>query len=79
MHNAGVKRSGGQLARAGNILVRQRGTPVKAGLNVMIARDHTLFATADGVVTFSTLPNGRKSVSVIPVAAAADATAGGAE
>jgi len=76
----GVKRSGGQLARAGNILVRQRGTPVKAGLNVMVARDHTLFATVDGVVTFATLPNGRKAVSVIPVAAqAVAATEGAAE
>jgi large subunit ribosomal protein L27 len=61
----GVKRSGGQWVRAGNILIRQRGTAVKPGLNVGVGKDHTLFATADGVVTFDTLPNGRKTVSIV--------------
>ena len=49
---------------AGNILVRQRGTVMKAGVNVGLGKDHTLFATATGVVVFDTLPNGRKVVSV---------------
>lgn len=60
----GVKRYGGQVVRSGNILVRQRGTLVKPGENVGVGSDHTLFATADGVVTFETLPNGRKRVSI---------------
>jgi large subunit ribosomal protein L27 len=61
----GVKRYGGQVVRAGNIIVRQRGTVVKPGLNVGVGVDHTLFATADGVVKFETLPTGRKRVSVV--------------
>jgi large subunit ribosomal protein L27 len=48
----GVKRADGQFVLAGNILVRQRGTKIKAGLNVGIGRDHTLFSLADGVVKF---------------------------
>jgi large subunit ribosomal protein L27 len=63
----GVKRYAGQLVLSGNILVRQRGTRIKPGLNVGIGRDDTLFATADGEVVFETLPTGRKIVSVIPV------------
>ena len=63
----GVKRYGGQFVLAGNILVRQRGTKVKAGENVGVGRDHTLFAMADGVVEFATLPNGSKKVSISPV------------
>ena len=50
---------------------RQRGTLVKAGANVGIGKDHTLFATSDGVVTFETLPTGRKRVSVMPAQAQA--------
>ncbi|MFN7036166.1 MAG: 50S ribosomal protein L27 [Bellilinea sp.] len=65
----GVKRFAGQVVLSGNILVRQRGTRIKPGLNVGIGRDDTLFATADGVVVFETLPNGRKRVSVMPVEA----------
>ncbi|HAD06032.1 MAG: 50S ribosomal protein L27 [Bellilinea sp.] len=65
----GVKRFAGQLVLSGNILVRQRGTRIKPGLNVGVGRDDTLFATADGVVVFETLPNGRKRVSVMPVEA----------
>ena len=61
----GVKRYGGQLVRAGNILIRQRGTAVKAGENVGIGVDHTLFAKADGIVKFETLPTGRKRVSIV--------------
>ncbi len=74
----GVKRYGGQFVRAGNILIRQRGTAVKPGLNVGVGVDHTLFATADGVVKFETLPTGRKRVSIVQeaenVATPAEAT-----
>lgn len=48
----GLKRSGGQTVKAGNILVRQRGTKFKAGNNVGMGKDHTLFALVDGVMTF---------------------------
>jgi len=48
----GVKRYGGQDVLAGNILVRQRGTKIRAGENVGVGRDHTLFAKADGRVEF---------------------------
>lgn len=60
----GVKRYGGQSVLAGNILVRQRGTKIKAGANVGIGKDHTLFATANGVVRFSKNSSGRSMVSV---------------
>ncbi len=60
----GVKRYGGQSVLAGNILVRQRGTKIKAGANVGIGKDHTLFATASGVVRFSKNSSGRSMVSV---------------
>lgn len=62
----GVKKFGGERVRSGNILVRQRGTRIKPGKNVMVGKDDTLFAVADGVVKFDTLPNGRKMVSVEP-------------
>lgn len=61
----GVKRYAGQLVISGNILVRQRGTHIKAGLNVGIGKDDTLFAVADGIVKFETLPDGRKRVNVV--------------
>lgn len=62
----GVKMFGGQAAKSGNILVRQRGTKFHAGTNVMIGRDHTLFATADGVVKFEVKgPQSRKYVSIV--------------
>ncbi len=61
----GVKRFAGQNVRAGNILVRQRGTPLHPGNNVGRGRDDTLFATADGVVRFENLRR-RKVVSVYP-------------
>jgi large subunit ribosomal protein L27 len=63
----GVKRYAGEAVRSGNILVRQRGTRIKPGLNVMIGRDDTLFAVADGVVFFETITGGRKRVGVKPV------------
>ncbi|GAA0699038.1 MULTISPECIES: 50S ribosomal protein L27 [Marinobacterium] len=63
----GVKRFGGQAVAAGNILIRQRGTKFHAGTNVGLGKDHTLFATADGVVKFETKgPKNRKYVSVVP-------------
>ena len=50
----GVKRFGGQEVKAGNILVRQRGTKFRAGLNVGVGKDHTLYALVDGKVSFCT-------------------------
>ena len=64
----GVKRYGGQTVLAGNILVRQRGTQFHAGDNVGMGRDHTLFATAPGVVRFTKGRLDRSFVSVVPVA-----------
>ncbi|RUO80363.1 50S ribosomal protein L27 [Idiomarina tyrosinivorans] len=62
----GVKRFGGESVLAGNILVRQRGTRFHAGDNVGIGKDHTLFATAEGKVSFDVKgPRNRKFVSVI--------------
>jgi large subunit ribosomal protein L27 len=64
----GVKKYAGEHVLSGNILVRQRGTSIKPGRNVDIGKDDTLFAIAEGVVVFATLPNGQKMVSVDPVA-----------
>ena len=62
----GVKRFGGQAVKAGNIIVRQRGTRFHAGDNVSCGKDHTLFATADGTVEFVTRgPKNRKFVQVV--------------
>ncbi|MGB3240149.1 MAG: 50S ribosomal protein L27 [Geitlerinemataceae cyanobacterium] len=66
----GVKRYGGQVVRAGNILIRQRGTSVFPGNNVGRGNDDTLFALIDGVVTFERKGKSRKKVSVYPVAPA---------
>ncbi len=63
----GVKLFGGQAVRAGNILVRQRGTKYHAGTNVGVGRDHTLFAKTDGHVRFDRKgPKQRQFVSVVP-------------
>ena len=67
----GVKKFAGQFVLSGNILVRQRGTHIKPGQNVDIGKDDTLFAIADGVVEFETLPDGRKRVHVVPAETAA--------
>jgi large subunit ribosomal protein L27 len=65
----GLKKSGGQFVTAGNIIVRQRGTQFHPGSNVGCGRDHTLFATSDGVVTFAVKgPLKRRTVSVVPQA-----------
>lgn len=66
----GVKRFGGQLVLAGNIIVRQRGTKFFAGENVGMGKDHTLFATAAGRVAFAKKAKGRTFVSIIPEIAA---------
>ncbi|NTV13825.1 MAG: 50S ribosomal protein L27 [Desulfobulbaceae bacterium] len=67
----GVKRFGGQVVRAGNILVRQVGTKIHPGTNVGLGRDYTLFAMVDGVVKYEDFGQDRKRVSVYPVEVAA--------
>ena len=64
----GVKRYAGQFVLSGNVLVRQRGTRIKPGLNVMVGKDDTLFAVADGVVMFDVY-RGRKRVNIVPAEA----------
>jgi len=63
----GVKRFAGQVVLSGSILVRQRGTRIKPGVNVGVGKDDTLFATSNGVVVYETMPDGRKRVSVMSV------------
>jgi len=60
----GVKKFGGEVVRAGNIIIRQRGTKVHPGVNVGIGKDHTIFAMIDGVVKFEIKDKNRKKVSV---------------
>ena len=67
----GVKKFGGQSVIAGNIIVRQRGTKMKPGVNVGVGRDHTLFALSDGRVRFDTA-NDRVRVNVDPLPQAAE-------
>lgn len=62
----GVKIYGGQLAKAGNIIIRQRGTVHNPGQNVGIGKDHTLFALTDGTVAFKKTREDRSYVSVVP-------------
>ena len=69
----GPKRADGQLALAGNILVRQRGTKIHPGLNVGIGKDDTLFARETGIVRFERLGRDKKQVSVYPLETAAEA------
>jgi large subunit ribosomal protein L27 len=64
----GVKLFGGQAAKAGNIIVRQRGTKHNPGLNVGLGKDHTLFALTDGEVEFKRKKDNKTYVSVKPVA-----------
>ncbi len=64
----GVKKFGGQAVIVGNIIIRQRGTKVHPGDNVGMGTDHTIFAKAEGVVTFRAKANGRTYVSVTPAA-----------
>ncbi len=67
----GLKKSGGQLAIAGNIIARQRGTVWHPGRNVGMGKDHTLFALVDGKVQFATKAKGRTYISVVPTMEAA--------
>lgn len=60
----GVKKFGGEFVRAGNIIIRQRGTTTHAGNNVGIGKDHTIFALIDGFVKFECKDKDRKKVSV---------------
>lgn len=69
----GVKKFGGEFARAGNIIVRQLGTKFRPGRNVGVGKDYTLFALVDGTVTFDVRGGGRKYVSVVPSETAAAA------
>ncbi len=64
----GVKRFGGQVVKAGNILVRQLGTVIHPGTNVGCGRDYTLFAKIEGVVTYEDFGKNKKRVSIYPVA-----------
>jgi large subunit ribosomal protein L27 len=64
----GVKRFGGQFVKAGNILVRQRGTQFHPGTNVAKGKDDTLFALIDGIVTFERKDRDRQKISVYPAA-----------
>jgi len=64
----GIKIFGGQLAKSGNIIVRQRGTVHHPGQNVGIGKDHTIFAMIDGTVAFKKKARGKSYISVLPVA-----------
>jgi len=63
----GVKKFGGEFVKAGNIIIRQRGTKVHPGNNVGIGKDHTIYALIDGYVKFEIKDKNRKKVSVYPV------------
>ncbi len=62
----GVKKFGGEFVRAGNIIIRQRGTKVHPGNNVGMGKDHTIYALIDGYVKFEIKDKDRKKVSVYP-------------
>ena len=66
----GVKIYGGQFAKAGNIIVRQRGTVHHIGQNIGMGKDHTLFALVDGIVEFRKKKDNKSFVSVKPIEAA---------
>ncbi|GHS88235.1 50S ribosomal protein L27 [Campylobacterota bacterium] len=63
----GIKKFGGEFVRAGNIIIRQRGTKIHAGTNVGLGKDHTIFALIDGKVAYSQKDADRKKVSVVPL------------
>jgi len=65
----GVKIFGGQVAIAGNILIRQRGTKHHPGTNVYMGKDHTLHAKVDGIVKFTRKKDNRSYVSIVPIEA----------
>ena len=62
----GVKQFGGQFVRAGNIIIRPGGTKVHPGNNVVMGKDHTIFALIDGIVSFERKDRNRKKVSIYP-------------
>ncbi len=64
----GVKKFGSEFVRAGNIIIRQRGTKVHPGENVGMGKDHTLYALVDGYVKFQVKDKKRNKVSVVPAA-----------
>jgi large subunit ribosomal protein L27 len=68
----GVKKFGGEVVIPGNIIIRQRGTQWHPGVNVGMGKDHTLFATQTGAVSFARKANGRTYVSVNPIQEAAE-------
>jgi large subunit ribosomal protein L27 len=68
----GVKKFGGEAVIPGNIIIRQRGTKWHPGVNVGMGKDHTLFATEAGAVSFARKANGRTYVSVNPIQEAAE-------
>jgi large subunit ribosomal protein L27 len=68
----GVKAYGGEVVNAGSIIIRQRGTVYRAGTNVGMGRDHTLFALVDGTVKFGRRADNRMFVSIQPMPAAAE-------
>lgn len=70
----GIKKYGGEAVRAGNIIVRQRGTQVLPGTNVGLGRDYTIFALVDGQVEYKTVRKNRKQVSVTPFETTLQAT-----
>ena len=67
----GVKKYGSEIVRAGNILVRQRGTKIHPGENVGLGRDYTIFSLIDGRVTYERYNKKKRQVSVYPLAATA--------
>ncbi len=68
----GVKRFAGQFVKAGNILVRQKGTVIHPGNNVGVGRDYTLFATVDGIVKYDRKDRCHRRVSIVPMAPTSD-------
>lgn len=68
----GIKKFGGEAVVPGNIIARQRGTKWHPGTGVGIGRDHTIFATVEGKVTFHEKANGRTFINVVPVMQAAE-------
>ena len=62
----GIKKYAGERVISGNILVRQRGTQIYPGRNVGMGKDHTLFATSEGIVVYQHLRGGKRSVSINP-------------
>ncbi len=68
----GIKKFGGEAVIPGNIIARQRGTKWHPGAGVGMGKDHTIFATVEGKVTFAEKRNGRTFINVMPVALAAE-------